>query len=625
MNRPSISLCMIVKDEEGCLERCLRSVQGHVDEIIVVDTGSTDRTVNIAESFNARVIYHEWKQDFASARNESIMYATKDYILQLDADEYLDDRTDFVEALSSELDFYYVTIRNYKTDGLSVTHKSVRLFKRRPELKYIGRIHEQIDISEPNIQGGAAEILIHHSGYMANIYKEKDKHKRNMEILIQEVQQNRTGFNLYNLGNQYVQEGSYKKALSAFQEAFGLGKDRSYIPDLLSQMVVCLTHLKRYEEGLRLAKDAIAVYPSHVDLYAVQGNLYKQMEHYEDALICYKHFLEVEANQRSTFTQRVETFLVEYLMAQVYQELGDEEEAYESIVRSLKLNRNYRHSMLMLVQWMRYRHSSGTDIISTLNSITPNSFDTNTLFSLLYSIRHPDLLQVIQSDNFIVDNCVKAVAYQYAGQYDEARKLWHDIGEVREEHSKDVLLLSILTQDIQLLKVLRAILNLSDKEFKVIKAIMYKDPLQNLTSSSSLEAHLLELGRGFILLQEFDWFEYLSTQLSGISTRYRYRFSKLMHEYNFSETAVDLILPGLRAEPHNLDLLQLLGDICMKCGYYKDARDCYTDLVKLKPDMASYTRLIRLLKKQGDKQPMRKVKQELQTKYPLSKWAAIAE
>ncbi|GIP35602.1 TPR domain-containing glycosyltransferase [Paenibacillus sp. J2TS4] len=625
MNRPSISLCMIVKDEEDCLERCLRSVQGHVDEIVIVDTGSTDRTVNIAESFNARVIYHEWKQDFASARNKSIMYATKDYILQLDADEYLDDRTDFVEALSSKLDFYYVNIRNYKTDGLSVAHKSVRLFKRRPELKYIGRIHEQIDISEPNVHGGTAEVLIHHTGYMANIYKEKKKHKRNMEILIQEVQQNRTGFNLYNLGNQYAQEGSYKKALSAFQDAFGLGKDRSYIPDLLSQMVICLTHLKRYEEGLRLAKDAIAVYPSHADLYAVQGNLYKQMEHYEDALICYKQFLEIEGGRRSTFTQRVESFLVEYLMAQVHLELGDEEEAYQAIVRSLKLNRNYMYSMLMLVQWMRYRHKTGTEIISTLNSIAPNSIDYNTLFSLLYSIRHPDLLQVIQSGNFKVDNCVIAVAYQYAGQYDEARKLWHDIGEVREDNGKDVLLLGILTQDFQLLQMFRAIINLSDKEFKAIKAIMNKEPLQSLTSSSSLEANLLELGRGFILLQEFDWFEYLSTQLSGISARYRYLFSKLMYDYNFSEPAVDLILPGLRAEPHNPDLLQLLGDICMKCGYYKDARDCYTDLVKFKPDMASYTRLIRLLKNQGDKHHMHKSKQALQTKYPLSKWAAMAE
>src|SRR5690606_26747672 len=140
--RPSISLCMIVKNEESCLESCLESVQGHVDEIIIVDTGSTDRTVEIAESFNARVIYHDWKQDFASARNESIKYATKEYILQLDADEYLDDRTDFVKALASELDFYYVNIRNYKTDGLSVAHKSVRLFKRRSDFIFVGRIHE---------------------------------------------------------------------------------------------------------------------------------------------------------------------------------------------------------------------------------------------------------------------------------------------------------------------------------------------------------------------------------------------------------------------------------------------------------------------------------------------------
>ncbi|MFD0870481.1 SPBc2 prophage-derived glycosyltransferase SunS [Chlamydia abortus] len=623
MSRPSISLCMIVKNEESCLESCLESVQGHVDEIIIVDTGSTDRTVEIAESFNARVIYHDWKQDFASARNESIKYATKEYILQLDADEYLDDRTDFVKALASELDFYYVNIRNYKTDGLSVAHKSVRLFKRRPDFIFVGRIHEQIDVNQPNVRGGSADVLIHHTGYTEDVYKEKNKHKRNMDILIQEVQQNRTGFNLYNLGNQYAQEGSYGKALSAFQEAFGLGKDRTYIPDLLSQMVICLTHLKRYAEGIRLANDAIAVYPSHADLYAVQGNLYKQMEHYEDALICYKHFLEIDESQPSAYTKRVESFLVEYLAAQVHMELGEEEEAYQAILRSLSLNRNYLPSKMMLVKWLQCRHKSGIEIISTINS--SNSSDYNTVFSLLYNTRHPDLLQIIKSGSFNLEPYVKAVACLYAGEYEEARKLWNQIGEVNKDNGKDVLLLGVLTQDLRLLQMSRDVINLSDKEFKAVKSIMYKEPLQGLVPSSSLQAYLLELGRGFILVQEYDWFEYLSTQLSGISIRYRYLFSKLMHEYGFSEAAVDLILPGLRTEPHNPDLLQLLGDICRKYGNDEDALDCYKDLVRARPDMGSYTRLIRLLKRRGDKENVHKYKREMKMMYPLSNWAAMGD
>ena len=86
-----ISLCMIVRDEEEHLARCLASVQGVVDEIVIVDTGSIDRSVEIAEGFGARVLHEEWKGDFAAPRNTGIDAAGGDWILVLDADEELID------------------------------------------------------------------------------------------------------------------------------------------------------------------------------------------------------------------------------------------------------------------------------------------------------------------------------------------------------------------------------------------------------------------------------------------------------------------------------------------------------------------------------------------------------
>ena len=88
-NNPTVSLCMIVKDEEENLARCLDSVRDFVDEIIIVDTGSTDRTIDIAERYGARVFYHPWEGSFSKARNYSLKYATCDWILILDADEEL--------------------------------------------------------------------------------------------------------------------------------------------------------------------------------------------------------------------------------------------------------------------------------------------------------------------------------------------------------------------------------------------------------------------------------------------------------------------------------------------------------------------------------------------------------
>ena len=85
----TISLCMIVKNEERTLARCLDSVAGIADEIIIVDTGSSDRTTDIAAQYTDQVYTYEWKEDFAAARNESFAKATQEYILWLDADDVL--------------------------------------------------------------------------------------------------------------------------------------------------------------------------------------------------------------------------------------------------------------------------------------------------------------------------------------------------------------------------------------------------------------------------------------------------------------------------------------------------------------------------------------------------------
>jgi len=100
----SISLCMIVRDEEEHLEKCLESVNDAVDEIIVVDTGSRDKTVSIARSFGAGIFFHEWENDFSVPRNISLEHATGDWILILDADEVLEaqSKTKIIEAARKE-------------------------------------------------------------------------------------------------------------------------------------------------------------------------------------------------------------------------------------------------------------------------------------------------------------------------------------------------------------------------------------------------------------------------------------------------------------------------------------------------------------------------------------------
>ena len=155
----NLSLCMIVRNEERNLQSCLDSVRALADEIVIVDTGSTDSTPHIAAHNGAKVIPFDFERvDFAAARNQALTQATGKWILVLDADETLD-RTSFV--VPSEDAGYYVERQNAAT----IDH-AIRLFPNRPEYRYRGRVHETIDASILAAGGRLrrSNIRIHHAG-----------------------------------------------------------------------------------------------------------------------------------------------------------------------------------------------------------------------------------------------------------------------------------------------------------------------------------------------------------------------------------------------------------------------------------------------------------------------------
>ncbi|MFH2056819.1 MAG: glycosyltransferase, partial [bacterium] len=169
LDAETVSLCMIVKNEEEFLPRCLASVKNVVDEIIIVDTGSEDRTVEIAESFGAKVFHHPWQNSFSLHRNQSIEYATCDWVLILDADEELE-RSDIAKLKTAtripDINIISVSVlnKNLETGELTSFLPSMRLWRRKLGCHYESIVHNELRIpdTEPVLR---ADIKIYHYGY----------------------------------------------------------------------------------------------------------------------------------------------------------------------------------------------------------------------------------------------------------------------------------------------------------------------------------------------------------------------------------------------------------------------------------------------------------------------------
>ncbi len=228
--KASLSVCMIVRDEEQLLSGCLESVLAIADQIVVVDTGSLDGTENIARRFGAEVYSSPWKNDFAAARNVSLSYATGDWILWLDADERLmpESLPLLTELCQPELQpvIYNVNIKNLQKDGRNYAlSRSHRLFSNRPGMRFSGQIHEQISPAAFKI--GAierdADLWLYHLGYSYTGAQAEKKEQRNRKILENYVIcEPENAFAHFTLAQHYALHGEFQKALRHYQKAEAL-------------------------------------------------------------------------------------------------------------------------------------------------------------------------------------------------------------------------------------------------------------------------------------------------------------------------------------------------------------------------------------------------------------------
>ena len=363
--RLRLSQCMIVKNEEKNIRQALGWARGIAFEQIVVDTGSSDRTVEIAEEMGAKVYHFEWIDDFAAAKNYAIEQCSGDWIAFLDADEYLTEKD--AGRLKALLDRITLKMERSRWPYIircawvqlgddrkpfAVSGQD-RIFRNIPTLRYQGRIHEQVvllDGKRLTYLDVQDKVSILHTGYMEQAMKEKDKAMRNRVLLEKEVEENPENYNAWSyLGDALSAEGKYRESKECFKKA------------LRGEVPVQITGERFWSAGKSLLR-LFWIHPELVDSDREIQDVVEQIGYPETgnpdiyyflALYCMKKgdyeraYLEME--RALTLVDRYREADTIYLrgdlenafrsMAAVCQELGKKQEVVRYGVLSLRLNR----------------------------------------------------------------------------------------------------------------------------------------------------------------------------------------------------------------------------------------------------------------------------------------------
>jgi GT2 family glycosyltransferase/tetratricopeptide (TPR) repeat protein len=255
-----VTACLIVKNEEQMLGDCLESVRDAVDEIVVYDTGSIDRTVQIARKAGAVVVEGTWEDSFAVARNAALLHATGEWVLSIDADERLQTHPDVLRsqlaAPDSDVEAYLVAIENLHGPGNPRSvHTAIRMFRRRSST-WRHRLHEQVvaadDPARPLRTAYLSGARLIHHGYVAEVFDNRNKADRNLELALAGLDDGEVdrSYALMNLGRALESAGRSEEAVERLSEAADSAADSITRRLAVTNLVYILGRMGRFEEAL---------------------------------------------------------------------------------------------------------------------------------------------------------------------------------------------------------------------------------------------------------------------------------------------------------------------------------------------------------------------------------------
>ncbi len=327
-----ISVCYIVKNEENNLPLSLETVKNIADELIIVDTGSTDGTVRIAKEAGARLFNFQWGDDFSAPRNFALEQATGDWIVFLDADEgFLHpekvwEQLRKIDAMQPAIDAVMVTRVNVdlETNRQQGNDQAARLFRNLPQIRYRGRIHETIAHSTRNLhlyQDDGA-LTLYHTGYAGKSGLQKDE--RNLRLLRQDVSEyGEQPWHYMYFADCYLNLKDYDQAMK--YAILALDSPIQPVASRVGLFHVAIESMRQLnwplEDQLALSEAAIGEYPNQPEFYGERGMILCGMGRLEEAQASLERAIMLY--ESATSSAAAETYFTDRVAAVVYGRLGE--------------------------------------------------------------------------------------------------------------------------------------------------------------------------------------------------------------------------------------------------------------------------------------------------------------
>ncbi|WP_434564556.1 glycosyltransferase [Thermoanaerobacterium thermosaccharolyticum] len=628
----TLSLCLITKDEEKNIARCINSVKDIVDEIVVVDTGSKDKTVEIAKSFGekVKVINAKWEDDFSKARNIAIENASSDWILFLDADEEIkkEDVGKIRPLLSDDtVEAYILKFVNYagtnSSNGLTEIHYNLRLFRNNGKLKYIYPVHENLrNIEENRVPVFKnADVTILHYGYLSETRIEKNKTERYIKLISRYLEEHPDDkFQHGNLAVEYFNAGNYNKALKHLLIATkGMDVNSYAATRLLRYLISTYSALKDYDTALRIINDAKAYYVDVPDFKFLEGMIYIDQKRYKKAIETFKECLSMgEYNGIFITMGGTGSYRAKYMIALCYEKLNKLNDAVKEYMEILKEYPNYQEVFIRVFD-MFVRNEKPEDVYEFFNRHVDTKSPVNfAIMARLYiNIGRFDIAkQYIDSIDIDLEglNNLRGIIYMGLKDYENAIKHFEmEYGKAKEEANYREALCYIILKEIDKAKdLLWKITDSSDKKLYMTIVGEMKVKFDEVKDSFF---NLLDL---LMKLKEFDLYNEVLNLYVGLFTREEYeRYGQMMINNGLDDLAVEAYIKAADLNSQNTEVYKYLAQKAYDQNMFNEALSIISNAYNIdKTDVDIYRLIYKIYKALGQDENADEVNEMVKSMYP---------